>query len=87
MTNCHKMLALYNKTVSMASRPSVDFVVHIDLPQNTKDIYKHNYTKDTLIDSLSLWSSLGKVALIVLVRMLFCSSFKFSKSSNTDCFM
>ena len=29
---------------------------------------------------------LGKVALIVLVRMLFCSGFKFSYSSNTDCF-
>ena len=39
MTNCHKMMTLYNKTVSMASKPSVDFVVHIDLLQNTKDIY------------------------------------------------
>ena len=59
----------------MASKPSVHFVVYIDLPQNTKDIYKHNYTKDTLIDSLSLWSSLGRVALILLVRMLFALVF------------
>ena len=45
----------------MASKPSVHFVVHIDLPQNTIKTYKHNYTKDTLIDSLSLWSSLGEL--------------------------
>ena len=35
MTNCHKMLALYDKTVSIANKPSVHTFVHIDLPQNT----------------------------------------------------
>ena len=32
------------------------------------------------------FEALGKVALIVLVKMLFCSDFKFSKSSYIDCF-
>ena len=42
MTNCHKMLALYNKTVSMASKPSVHFFVHIDIPQNINNNNNNN---------------------------------------------